>query len=404
MRRAILGLVIQGLAAALAFATPSLAAEVRFPPGVPALLLSEAGPNGVQDMVVPAVGLVTGPREQFELKRLTIQLCLDGRVVASEVVSADRLVADTRMLGSAPVPGFQIGQLLAPDGVSGFARRPVALAGSASMQPNQLLVLARRYFAVSQPVNAMRVIFEGRDGSRPVKAVGLIAVLPYRSPISYSAPLDGLWLMQAGPVLQSHHRFNPPTEFAIDFFRIDDQGRLSPSGATSADAAYGWGAPVLAAADGVVVTVLDGAVQDRSNYARRPDETAQQAGARIEAFNLQRMQSDFARATAGNLVVLRHERAGVVEYTSYGHLRSGIPVRVGDRVVQGQPIGFVGDTGDSAAVHLHFQANAGRDPFASQSLPVKLVDLRNVAGNADLGRLVALGAQQPPPAGTARAQ
>ena len=46
----------------------------------------------------------------------------------------------------------------------------------------------------------------------------------YVSPISYHFPLRGNWLAASGADLQSHHRFNAPAEFAVDYFRVDGSG------------------------------------------------------------------------------------------------------------------------------------------------------------------------------------
>jgi murein DD-endopeptidase MepM/ murein hydrolase activator NlpD len=40
---------------------------------------------------------------------------------------------------------------------------------------------------------------------------------------------------------------------------------------------------------------------------------------------------------------------------AYMHLRDRAHVHKGDRVATGQPIGFVGRTGDATACHLHFE-------------------------------------------------
>jgi murein DD-endopeptidase MepM/ murein hydrolase activator NlpD len=58
-------------------------------------------------------------------------------------------------------------------------------------------------------------------------------------------------------------------------------------------------------------------------------------------------------ARAGNYLVIDGERTGV-DY-GYMHLRDPALVDQGDRVHTGQPIGFVGDTGDATACHLHLE-------------------------------------------------
>lgn len=91
---------------------------------------------------------------------------------------------------------------------------------------------------------------------------------------------------------------------------------------TGLDLAAPENAPVLAAADGEVAVVGSGQV----GY--------------------------------GNYVILVH--AGGLA-TLYGHLNQ-VLVRVGDRVVQVQPIGLEGSTGNSTGAHLHFEVRLGGVP------------------------------------------
>jgi len=60
-----------------------------------------------------------------------------------------------------------------------------------------------------------------------------------------------------------------------------------------------------------------------------------------------------SQALAGNYVVLS-AADGTADYV-YMHLRDPALVKKGDPVVTGQPIGFVGRTGDATACHLHFE-------------------------------------------------
>lgn len=60
----------------------------------------------------------------------------------------------------------------------------------------------------------------------------------------------------------------------------------------------------------------------------------------------------------GNMVVLQHSD-GLV--TVYAH-NSLLLVRTGDKVVVGQEIARVGDTGRSTAPHLHFEVRRGESP------------------------------------------
>jgi len=60
----------------------------------------------------------------------------------------------------------------------------------------------------------------------------------------------------------------------------------------------------------------------------------------------------------GNYVVLEH--AGGLT-TLYGHLNQSL-VKVGDQVIQGQPIGLEGSTGNSTGPHLHFELRIDNKP------------------------------------------
>ncbi|MBQ3586994.1 MAG: peptidoglycan DD-metalloendopeptidase family protein [Oscillospiraceae bacterium] len=59
----------------------------------------------------------------------------------------------------------------------------------------------------------------------------------------------------------------------------------------------------------------------------------------------------YGRYGYGNYVIIDH---GGNNYTLYGHCKS-LAVKVGDVVVQGQKIAYVGSTGNSTGPHLHFE-------------------------------------------------
>ncbi len=63
-------------------------------------------------------------------------------------------------------------------------------------------------------------------------------------------------------------------------------------------------------------------------------------------------------AAFGNLVLVRHAGGWV---TAYGHLAK-IDVAKGSTVVQGQPIGTVGQTGNAPTPQLHFEIRQGAKP------------------------------------------
>ena len=57
-------------------------------------------------------------------------------------------------------------------------------------------------------------------------------------------------------------------------------------------------------------------------------------------------------------------------YTYYAHMRpSGMKVGIGDQVLAGDPLGEVGNSGDSVEPQLHFHAMSGPDPGLGPGIP-----------------------------------
>jgi len=376
------------LAVASALNTFALAhaAEIKLAPG-DAVILNPANDRGMFDVVLHTVGVATAEGESFALQRLRITVMKGGVPVLIKYVPAARMVEETRALTRGPEKVFLNAQLLA-GGPNAFFGRAVEPADGTTVGPARFLLTTRHHFSLDFAPDEIRVAAEG--GGRAMEVA--VPVVRYDPRIAYRMPVDGAWAMHALPALSSHHRLNPPTEFAVDFFKTDGEGRNLVGDPMRAENALGYGAPVKAAAAGEVVFVIADDVQDRTAFLPRPGENRQQTGERIGALNMERFAKDFRRAAAGNIVTLKHEANGVVEYTSYGHLKAGsVRVRLGERVTQGQVIGAVGDTGDSPAVHLHFQVNAGADAFTTKSLPATFIDLRYTGASRDPARFVTNG-------------
>jgi murein DD-endopeptidase MepM/ murein hydrolase activator NlpD len=89
-----------------------------------------------------------------------------------------------------------------------------------------------------------------------------------------------------------------------------------------------------------------------------------------------------------NFVFVRHPDGTVMHYM---HLtRNGALVNVGDAVIQGQPIGLSGDTGNSSGPHIHIALFRSANNFDRQStLPI---NFRNAQGPLDGNRGLVQGA------------
>lgn len=114
------------------------------------------------------------------------------------------------------------------------------------------------------------------------------------------------------------------------------------SGHTGIDIGGAYGAPIIASADGVVLTAVTGQV-------RNPSATG--------------------LASYGNYVVIDHGNKNGVNYKTYSAHMSSVAVSVGQTVKQGQVIGYVGNSGrtiGSTGTHLHFEiriTNAHTNPL-----------------------------------------
>jgi hypothetical protein len=367
----------------------TVAADLKIVPADFIVLNSTNPDKRYSDLVVHTIAIATGDKENATLNSLRVEVLSNGQVLLTREVPIEDLVGGTQFLAHAPLPEFVAGQVLNAKGIDGLFGRHISFAASAQMGPSQTLLAMRMHFSTGFKADTLRAsaMLEGSRGKYQV--ISSVPIRSYVSPIAYSAPLQGEWLMQAIPGVQSHHRFNPSTEFAIDFFKLGTDGHILHGDPLDPRSFYGYGALVTVAAAGTVSAVIADQKQDRAALTRKVGESREDFGKRVEEFHMLTMRKNFRAANAGNLVTIRHEKDGVVEYSSYGHLKAGsVRLRVGDIVAPGDVVGEVGDTGDSNAVHLHFQINAGADAFMSKSLPVTFANMHAVDGNDELGLLV----------------
>jgi murein DD-endopeptidase MepM/ murein hydrolase activator NlpD len=135
--------------------------------------------------------------------------------------------------------------------------------------------------------------------------------------------------------------------FAIDWIQLRDGQPFTGDGSRNEDW-FGYGAEITAAAAGTVVHVRDG----------QPEETPNMSPAHV----------DEPAAVGGNQVMV--EIAPGV-WMFYAHLQPGsVAVAVGDEIAVGDPIGLLGNSGNSTAPHLHFGLLDAPDPLAGDSVPM----------------------------------
>jgi murein DD-endopeptidase MepM/ murein hydrolase activator NlpD len=201
------------------------------------------------------------------------------------------------------------------------------------------------------------------------------APLTVRPPaeLTFAAPVGaGDWWIGLGPSNTSEHRRavirvgddtvpHLAQRFAIDWVRVDARGEYARDqrGRRNADW-YGYGAPVLAVADARVAAVMDG-IPDNT-----PGEGSRAVPMRVAT-------------VIGNYVLLDLGPGQGAErrYALYGHLKPGtLRVQVGDSVRRGQPLGAIGNSGNSDGPHLHFHVTEAADvaaaPLRGEGVPFML--------------------------------
>jgi murein DD-endopeptidase MepM/ murein hydrolase activator NlpD len=111
----------------------------------------------------------------------------------------------------------------------------------------------------------------------------------------------------------------------------------------------GYGAEVLAVANGVVAAAMDDI----------PENAPAPAGAVVPIA---------LENASGNYVALDLGRG---RFAFYEHLKRGsVAVKAGDRVKSGQVIGKLGNSGSSSiGPHLHFHVSDANSPLAAEGLP-----------------------------------
>jgi hypothetical protein len=194
---------------------------------------------------------------------------------------------------------------------------------------------------------------------------GVRVALNTEAPVPIGPPLrGGLWLAHEGPGnAHSHHwgslvavngQVTIPQRYALDLVGIDPQGHAMRAGVKDTGKSrhadwIGYGVDVLAVADGVVRDMRDGQAE-HAPLTPQPEP-----------------ESLTAQGLFGNYVVLEI-KPGV--YAGYAHLQRGsVKVRVGERVRRGQLLGRLGQSGNSAAPHLHFQLSNAATFEGSEGLP-----------------------------------
>lgn len=177
-----------------------------------------------------------------------------------------------------------------------------------------------------------------------------------REPLIIGAPLQGAgWLAANALSNTADHRRTIAVvngrariaqRYAIDFVQLDAKGRAYSGDPARNENWTGYGAPVLAVADGVVESVKDDLPDNQP--LREP----------VVEVDLETI--------GGNHVVLA--LAGG-QRVFYGHLKPGsVRVRKGQKVNKGDTLAALGNSGQSDAPHLHIHVADGASALGAEGL------------------------------------
>lgn len=177
-------------------------------------------------------------------------------------------------------------------------------------------------------------------------------------PLVLDMPLSGgPWVALYNPTMVGGHRTSIytldgrariPARFAIDWVKLADDATHARGDVANITNWHGYGAEVLAVADGTIVDTAD----DMPEGATLSDATGPLA----------------LENASGNYVTLD---LGGGRYAFYEHLKHGsVAVKRGDRVKRGQVIGLLGNSGSSSSgPHLHFHVADASAELAAEGMP-----------------------------------
>jgi murein DD-endopeptidase MepM/ murein hydrolase activator NlpD len=139
--------------------------------------------------------------------------------------------------------------------------------------------------------------------------------------------------------------------FAIDWMLLGPDGRLFHGDAKANASFPGYGADVLAVADGLISDLKDGFPDNAGN-------------------NEASSRSITLDNVVGNYLILD---LGEKRFALYAHLQPGsLRVKSGDHVKAGQVLARLGNSGNSDAPHLHFQIMDANSPLGAEGLPYEI--------------------------------
>jgi murein DD-endopeptidase len=321
-------------------------------------LLALAGPAAAAAQTTQALDITVADTPKIVRIGAAVQLVYELHLTnfASLPLRVDGLVIEAR----APIKTYDGDELAAAIAIVG----PKGEAGPRVIEPGRRAVI---YVNAPVPATFSRGAISHRLTLGKIGGDGASfsisgAATPPESALPRLAPplRGGPWVAVYDPGMERGHRrvfyategsATLPGRFAIDWMKVDTSGKLSSGDADIPSNHYGFGAEVLAVADGTIVALRDD-VPDPATISGRPRPGIADA--------------------SGNFAMLD---IGGGRIAIYEHLKQGAPVAVGDRVKAGQVVGFLGFTGQASAPHLHFHLADRASILGAEGQPYVIASL-----------------------------
>jgi hypothetical protein len=160
-------------------------------------------------------------------------------------------------------------------------------------------------------------------------------------------PVDGTWIVSQGyDGAETHQGY---AAYAIDLVKLSEDDQAYARRGRRTQDWYGFGADVLASADGIVVRAID-RFSDNRVWGKGKD---------------------------ANTVIVRHGDSALSEYV---HLQQGsLRVQVGDHVKRGQVLARCGSSG-AETPHLHWALLSSLEPIRTQPASFAHYEVREAGG------------------------
>jgi murein DD-endopeptidase len=250
---------------------------------------------------------------------------------------------------------------------------PQVLAPGARAIVNIWMPMGNGVAATSALRHAVDLTVQRKDQPVAVTVTGAAVDVSTAPVPTLDPPLgDGQWVAIYDPLLMGGHRASIytldgrariPGRFAIDFIALPPNGALARDKAARPPAGNGFGANVLAVADGTIGVAVDGV----ADHAPQPVP---------------------AGIAAGNHVSID---LGGRRFVFYEHLQRGsVRVKAGQRVRRGDVLAKLGASGStSMGAHLHFHVADANATLAAEGMPFVFRNFTMLGEFASIGALLA---------------